>query len=357
MVFVKKHLVLIVNIILILAILGGIGFILFKSYNRAQNNKVDTTPTVEISTSDVTPTEPEVIYTVGIVQRSDVPNCNSIYQGFIAELAANGYVNQSNINLDYVLREDSNECKEAIQRFIDNDYDLIFTIGPFCTKLAASMTTEIPIVFGAIEEPEQEAFIESNEVPGGNVTGVSDYTPCFEQIDSIKLMFPDTKKIGAIYFATDANAVTQAIIGEKEAQTEQVNIPYAKYPVKDKDELKSILESMLEDGVDVIYAPVDSFIYKNIKTVLKFANENKIPIICGDIDMLEKGCFSTSVINYPSVGGAAGDIALDILYKDADPATTPVAYISECYLHINEKAMKELDVQLPDEVMESAYFE
>lgn len=352
----KKHLVLIVNIVLILAILGGIGFILVKSYNRAQSKNQDTTPTV-VSTIDETPTKTEVVHTIGIVQRSDVPNCNSIYQGFIAELAANGYVNQNNINIDYVLREDSDECKAAIQRFIDDDYDLIFTIGPYCTKLAASMTTDIPIVFGAIEEPEQEAFIESNEAPGGNVTGVSDYTPCFEQIDSIKLMFPDTKKIGAIYFATDANSVTQAIIGEKEAQTEQVNIPYSKYPVKEKEEFNSTLETMLEDGVEVIYAPVDSFIYKNIKTVLKFANDNKLPIICGDTDMLEKGCFSTCVINYPSVGCAAGDIALDILYKGADPATTPVAYISECYLHINEKAMKELGVELPDEVMETAYFE
>ncbi len=354
----KKNLVLIVNIVLILAILSGVFFVMYKTATKDSNKNE---PTVNVTqTEPATPDEPTtlpVIYTVGVIQRSDVPNCNNIYQGFIAELAANGYINKNTINIDYVLEEDTNKCKEAIQRFIDSEYDMIFTIGPLCTKLAASMTTDIPIVFAAVQEPEQEDFVESNEAPGRNVTGVSDYTPCFEQIDSIKLMFPDTEKIGAVYFATNTESVTQAIIGEKEAQTENINIPYEKYPVKNKKELKNTLNKMVEDGVDVIYTPEDSFITKNIDTVLAVANDNKIPVICANTEMLKKGCFSTCVINYPSIGGEAADIVLDILYKDAQPATTPIAYIYDCYLHINEEAMKTLGITLSDEVLETAIIE
>lgn len=354
----KKNLVLIVNIVLILAILFGVFFVMYKTATKDSDKNVPTTNAVQTeSATPDEPTVPPVMYTVGIIQRSDVPNCNNIYQGFIAELAANGYINKNTITIDYVLEEDTNKCKEAIQRFIDSEYDVIFTIGPLCTKLAASMTTDIPIVFAAVQEPEQEEYVESNEAPGSNVTGVSDYTPCFEQIDSIKLMFPDTEKIGAIYYATNTDSVTQAIIGEKEAQTESVNIPYEKYPVKNKKELKKKLDKMVEDGVDVIYAPEDSFITKNIDTVLSVANKNKIPVICANTEMLEKGCFSTCVINYPSIGGAAADIVLDILYDGAEPATTPIAYIYDCYLHINEEAMKTLGITLSNEVLETAIIE
>ena len=358
MIFVKKNLVLIVNIVLIIAILFGVFFVMYKTATKDTDKNE---PTVNVTQTEQAtpdePTTPPVVYTVGIIQRSDVPNCNSIYQGFIAELADNGYVNQNTINIDYVLEEDTNKCKDAIQRFIDSEYDLIFTIGPLCTKLAASMTTDIPIVFAAVQEPEQEKYVESNEAPGGNVTGVSDYTPCFEQIDSIKLMFPGTEKIGAIYYATDTNSVTQAIIGEKEAQTESINIPYEKYPIKNKKELKKSLDKMIEDGVDVIYAPEDSFITKNLDTVLAVANDNKIPVICANTEMLEKGCFSTCVINYPSIGGAAADIVLDILYDGAEPAKTPIAYIYDCYLHINEEAMNTLGIALPDDVLQTAIIE
>ena len=356
----KKHLILIGNIVLILAIMVGIFFVMFKtSKMKPQSQTLTETVVSEAPTPSPTEpalTEPVVIHTIGIVQRSDTPNCNHIYQGFIAELADKDYVNEKTINIDYVLEENTDKCKEAIQRFIDSEYDMIFTIGPLCTKLAASMTTEIPVVFAAVQEPEQEEYVDSNEAPGGNVTGVSDYTPCFEQIDSIKLMFPETKKIGAIYYATDTESLTQAIIGEKEAETDEINIPYEKYPVKD-GELESTIQTMISDEVDVIYAPVDKYINENIDTLLAYANENKIPVICGNTEMFDKGCFSTCVINYPSIGGAAADIALDILYEGAEPATTPIAYIYDCYLHINEKAMKTLGVTLSDEVLESAVVE
>ncbi len=353
----KKHLVLIVNIVLILAILGGVFFAMYRASKMKVDNPKPASTFDEVASADEQPTQPQEIYTIGIIQHSNVDNANNVYQGFIAELAANGYINNNNIILDYYLEEDNDKCKEVVQKFIDEDYDLIFTIGPFATKLAASMTTEIPIVFGAVQEPELESYVESNEAPGGNVTGVSDYTPCFEQIDSIKLMLPDTKKIGAIYSAANENSVTQALIGEKEAQTEQVDIEYVKYPVKDADEIETTLESMKEDGVEVIYAPVDAFINKNLEPIVDFSYENKVPIVCGNLTMLEKGCFSTGVINYPSIGGAAGDIALDILKGEAQPATTPIAYIYECYLHINEKAMKKLGIELTDDVLDIAIME
>lgn len=354
----KKPLVLIVNIVLILGVLCGIFFAIMKASDMnepAENSGVETIAT-EVATENE-PTEPQEIYTIGIIQHSNVENSNSVYQGFLNELADKGYVNNNNIVLDYVLEEDNDKCKDAIQKFIDEKYDLIFTIGPFATKLAASMTTEIPIVFAAVQEPDLEEFVQSNEAPGGNVTGVSDYTPCFEQIDSIKLMFPETKKIGAIYLGTNQNAVTQALIGEKEAQTEQVNIEYVKYPVTSAKEINSTLDTMLKDGVEVIYTPVDGFINKNIKPLIDFSYQNKIPVVCGNLTMLEKGCFSTSVINYPSIGGEAADIILDILAHNADPATTPIVYIYDCYLHINEKAMKELGIKLPNEIMDTAIIE
>jgi len=354
----KKHLVLILNIIFILAILGGVFYAMYRASLMNTEPEVEPIATVdEVATVDEQPTVAQKVYNVGIIQRSNVPNCNNIYQGFIAELAANGYINKNNIYLDYALEENKEDCEAAVQRFIDSDYDLIFAIGPYATKLAASMTTEIPIVFGGVSEPEQENFVESNKAPGGNVTGVSDYTPCFEQIDSIKLMFPDTKKIGAIYKATDTESVTQALIGEKEAAMENIDIPYAKYPVESSGEVYSVLEEMYSDGVDVIYLPVDKLMSKNIKKIIEFSYDYKIPVVCGNTEMLEKGCFSTCVINYPSIGGAAGDMALDILYGGADPAQIPIAYIYDCYLHINEKAMKELEIELPQEVVKTAIIE
>lgn len=351
----KKHIVLILNIVLILAILSGVVFAMYRASQNIEPNVEATESTAdEVATNDEAETTGEH-YTIGIIQHSDIPNCNAAYQGFIAHLAQKGYVNQNTITLDYALEEDNKKCKEAIQRFIDSEYDLIYAIGPYATRLAASMTEDIPIVFGAVQEPEAEKFIKSNEVPGSNVTGVSDYTPCFEQIDSVKTLIPDAKKIGAIYYATDTDSVTQAIIGEKEA--ENIDVDYAKYPVESVEDIDKALQLMEKDGVDVIYAPIDKFINKNIDKIVAYQNENNIPIVCGNTTMLEKGCFSTCVINYSSIGIKAGDMVLDILENDADPAQMPIAYIYECYLHINADTLTALGVDISDEVKATAVIE
>lgn len=351
----KKHLVLIVNIVLILAIGFGIGIAVYNSNDIENTSVVPTEAMTEAATE--AETEPLQKYRIGIIQHSNIENCNNAYQGFIAQLASEGYVNNHTIDLDYVLEEDSAKCEQEIQRMIDEKCDLIYAIGPFTAKLAASKTTEIPIVFGAVSDPEEEGLVASNETPKGNVTGVSDYTPCFEQIDSIKTLLPGKKKIGAIYTATSASSVRQAIIAEKEAGTNEVNIPYAKYPVKSADEISSSLEKMITDGVDVIYAPIDNLVYKNIKTLVDFSYENKIPIVCGNTKMLSKGCFSTCVINYSSVGKEAGKMALSILQDGAKPESMPVAYTYDCYLHINKSAADSLGVSLSGDVMLSAIME
>lgn len=354
----KKHLIFIVNIILIIAILCGVFYAMYNAskMNYTPKPQVKETAPATAATFDE-PTVPAEIYDIGIIQHSDISNCNDVYQGFIAGLAEKGYINNSNINLHYALEEDNEKCKEAIQGFIDADYDLIFAIGPFASKLAASMTTDIPIVFGAVAEPEKEGLVESNETPKGNVTGISDYTPCFEQIDSVKVLFPNCQKIGAIYSASDEEAVTQALVGEKEAKTKEVNIPYVKYPVTSVDEIKDSLDKMVKDGVDVIYAPIDSFIDKNLDTVVEFSIENKIPIICGNMQMLEKGCFSTSVISYQSIGSAAADMALNILCNNVNPGNLPVAYVYDCYLHINQESLVKLGINISDDVKATAIIE
>lgn len=356
MIFMKKHLVLIINIILVLVIVAGVGLVVYNAMNSSDApDNTQQTPTFEtISKTDSTqaPTQAVETFNIGILQHSDIDNCNSVYDGICKELG--NYFQDACFMIDYVLEVDNDKCKEEIQRFIDSDIDLIVAIGPFAANLASSMTTEIPIVFAAVQEPEEEGLVETNEVPGGNVTGVSDYTPCFEQIYSVKEMFPDCKKIGAIYNATNKSAVEQALMGKKEAEREEVSIPYEEYKVGNEKDITEALDSMIDDGVEVIYVPVDKYLAGKINLIVDFSLEHKIPVVCGNKTMLDKGCFSTCVTNYEAIGRKAAEIIVNILVNEADVSTLPVSYTNECYLHINADVMDKLGVQIPANVVSKA---
>lgn len=351
----KKYLILILNIVLILAILGCVFLAMYKAYTTNNKNE-DSEP---IKTVQSTPDSPSALkeFTIGIILSEDTDDFGDVYKGFSTKIKAFCYDNNISIKYDYVLGDSEKKITEALARYIKSEYDLIVTVGDNASKLAASMTTDTPVVFAAVSEPEELKIVKTNEVPGGNVSGVSDYIPCFEQICSIKEIFPDCKRIGAIYKGDDHDSVSQVIMGEKEANRDEVDIPYSKYPVSDKDDIKDALKKMVDDGVEVIYAPVDSLINDNLDTVIDFANKHKMPIVCGNYEMFKKGCFSTSVTNYNSIGEATADMVLSILLDNVDTATLPVLYTYDCFLYINQDVIVDLDVYIPDDLKATAIVE
>lgn len=343
----KKHAVTIINIVLVLAIISGIALVIFNAPKREKQPETATPDEVVVASAN----DAQKPFNIAIIQHTDNEECNACYKGFVHELTQLGYINSGKISIDYILEQDEEKCSKAIdEKLSHSKYDLIYAIGPFCAKKAAEKTTDIPIVFGAVSEPEKEGLVESNEVPGKNITGVSSYTPCFEQIDSIMLLFPKTKKIGAIFCGTNEASVTQALVAQGEAESDEIGYTYNTYPVVSSDEISEKLEEMKEDGIEVIYAPIDSMIYENMNEVVSFSEDNKIPIICGNEEMLKKGCFSTCNINYVSIGTKAADMTLDILVHNAKPANTPVIYKYDCDLLVNKKSCENLGITLSDSV-------
>lgn len=340
----KKHIVLIMNIVLIALVVGAIVFIVFRviggNTRIVEATEPDHAETVSLTEA---PTMPEEKFRIGIVQNGAGVTSDYCYAGFISELNDRGLLEHADVT--YVLEDDKELCKEKIQHLVDSGCDLLYTIGAFASKAAAGITTEVPIVFGAVTDPEDLGLVESNESPGSNVTGVSSLTPCFEQIDLIKIILPEAKSVSSIYCSTDEDAVIQAIIAGKEA--ERIGLEFHRVPVKDADELEETLAKVKEYGDDVLYIPADKLIEQNIADVVKFSKKNAIPIICGDEATLESGAFATSGINYTSIGRKSAGIAYDILFLGQDPSTLPVIYKYDCYHKVNRDVMEEMHITLP----------
>ena len=348
----KKHIVLIMNIVLVLAVIGGIVFTVVRAM-QSEPEPVPEPTVPQLATVPVTEA-PSVVppgerYKVGIVRHGLDKDSDSCYAGFISQLNTRGLLDY--IDVVYIIENDDEKCISEIQRLVDEGCDLLYTIGPFASKYAAEATTEIPIVFAAVSDPEEMGLVESNEAPGGNVTGVSGYTPCFEQIDLIPQMLPDTKRIAAIYNSTDENAVRQAIIACWEA--EDLHLEADRYPVNDKDGIAAAMSEIKEKDTDVIFLPIDSLMTDNLDALVTYSTRNRIPIICGNRAMMMKGCLATCEINYTSIGRRSADLSYDILYGKKDPASLPVIYKYDCYNIVNKQALERLGIKLSDAVKAS----
>ena len=65
----------------------------------------------------------------------------------------------------------------------------------------------MPVVYSAVTDPVAAQLVASMEPTGTNVTGVSDLLALDKQIDLIKKIVPNAKRVGMVYNPGEANSV------------------------------------------------------------------------------------------------------------------------------------------------------
>ena len=284
----------------------------------------------------------ETVYNIGVLQLVQHDALDASNEGFFKALDDKGIkykADQQNA------AGEPSACQTIAQTLVDNNNDLIFSIATPAAQAVAGITSDIPIVVTAVTDPAASELCESNDAPGTNVTGTSDLTPIKEQMDLLKQILPEVKKVGILFCSAESNSEIQAAMARE--ALDALGIEHEDYVVSSSNEIQSVVESAI-GKVDALYAPTDNVIAAAMSTVGMIATENNIPVICGEEGMVGKGGLATYGIDYFELGYKAGEMAADILVNGANPATMPIGYLdaSECQLAVNEETAAALGLDL-----------
>jgi putative ABC transport system substrate-binding protein len=200
-----------------------------------------------------------------------------------------------------------------------------------------------------VTDPAGSGLVESNEVPGGNVSGTSDLTPVRQQIELITKLVPNAKKIAILYSSSESNSKIQVEMAKEAA--EEFNLVVEEATVSGTNDIEQVVQSLI-GKVDAIYAPTDNTIASGMPTVAMVANANGIPVICGEEGMVGKGGLATYGIDYYKLGWLTGKQAVRIIKGEADTATMPIEYLpdDEYSLTVNEEVAEQLGIEIPDDL-------
>ncbi len=291
---------------------------------------------------------------IGVSQFVTHDALDASYKGFVDGLGEAGYVDGENIKIDYQNASgDQSNCTTIAQKLVTDDNDLILAIATNAAQACANATSEIPILITAVTDPEATGLVESNEAPGGNVSGTSDLTPVAEQMKLLKRILPEAKKVAILYCSSEVNSQIQAEMAVKEAENLGLEAVHA--TVSASTEIQQVIESLI-DKVDAIYAPTDNMIASGMATVAMIANENNLPVIVGEEGMLSEGGLATYGINYYELGKQTAAQAVKIIENKAKIESMPIEYINadNVKLKINEEIATQLGVTFPDDVLAEA---
>lgn len=289
-------------------------------------------------------TDTEETYNIGVLQYMPHPALDTSSEGFFAALDELGIKYKAD---KQNAAGEVSTCQTIAETLVNSNNDLIFAIATPAAQALASATSEIPIVLTAVTDPADAGLVASNEAPGGNVTGSSDLTPVKEQIALVKKLFPEAKKVGLLYCSSEANSVFQINMAKEACEAE--GLEYEDLTVSSSNEIQTVVESAV-GNVDVLYSPTDNIVANNMATVSMVANENKLPMICGEEGMVDSGGLITYGIDYYQIGYLAGEMAAKILTGEGQPADMPVEYLdaSKCSLKINEETAATLGLNVEE---------
>lgn len=281
-------------------------------------------------------------YKIGILQLTQHPALDKANEGFIAALDDAGIsytVDQQNAS------GDQPTCQTIAEKLVNDGNDLIYAIATPAAQAVAGMTKDIPVVISAVTDPAESGLVADNAAPGGNVTGASDLTPVADQISLLKQLIPDAKTVGVLYCSAESNSAIQAQMAKEACEAN--GLEAVDFTVSSTNEIQTVVESMV-GKVDAIYAPTDNTIANGMATVAMIANDNGLPVICGESGMVESGGLATYGIDYYQLGYMAGEMAVDILVNGTNPGDIPVGYLSadKCEFAVNEETAAKLGIDV-----------
>lgn len=287
---------------------------------------------------------------IGILQLIEHNALDAAREGFVQALADNGLVDGETIVIDYQNAQgDPSNLSTMSQRFVNNDSDLVLAIATGAAQSMASNTTEIPILFTAVTDPVDAGLVVSNEAPGGNVSGTNDMSPIAQQIDLMLQLKPETKTVGLLYNSSEDNSVLQIDIVKD--VLEEKGIAWVEQTVTNSSDVQQAAQSVVPK-VDAVYLPTDNVIASAIPIVAQVANDAKVPVICGEENMVTGGGLATLGLNYYNLGYQTGEMAVRILVGGADISTMPVESQTDFNYVINGETAAAIGIEIPAELSE-----
>ncbi|HSV30407.1 MAG TPA: ABC transporter substrate-binding protein [Atribacteraceae bacterium] len=282
---------------------------------------------------------------IGIMQIVDHPALDAVRDGVMDALAEEyGYVSGETIVFDSQSAQGDIATANTIARkFISDRVDLIVSIATPTSQAAVNATTEIPIVFSAVTAPVRAGLVRELENPGGNVTGASDLTPVYRQIELINYLFPEVETIGTIYNAGEVNSVVTNDMAKE--ITGQLELELVEATVTTTADVALATQSLV-GRVGAVYVSTDNTTVSALDTVARITKEQKIPLILADPTTVVRGALLALGFDYYQLGRQTGTIVARILQGE-DPGSIPVEFAQRLVLLVNRGTMDALELN-PD---------
>lgn len=288
---------------------------------------------------------------VAVVGAENCPHGAALREGVLEGLRRGGYMLGKNVRLQvHDAADNVGQLPDMLSQIVRDRPRVIVALGTAAARAAAAATREIPVVYGAVSDPAGAGLSNASDAAPGNVTGVSDTLALERQVELIRAVLPQARRVGLVYDPQNPDATATA--KQLQSVLTKAGMTLVEALASRASDVGPAARSLIERA-DVFFSSGDPTVRAGYPALVRVAEESRIPLLAGQADAVARGAVAIVELSYREIGAQAGVMAARVL-KGESPGQIKPQGARRLALHINTQAAARQGVTLPESVLKSA---
>jgi putative ABC transport system substrate-binding protein len=275
-------------------------------------------------------------------------------KGLLGGFRTLGYVEGRSIRLEHRF---PNEMPERFKRMANElvalNVDVLVSAGTQAALALRDATKTIPVVFMFIPDPVGNKLVDSLGRPGGNVTGLSNFSSDLigKRLQYLKQAIPRLSRVALL--VNPDSQISRRYIDVARAAAPGIGLAIQTFEVRLLDEFEPAFDAMAKAGMQAVSINADGLIYQGRELIARLALARHMALVAYSRETFEAGALmSYGPDNIVATHRAAA--LVDKILKGAKPADLPVEEPTKFELVINLKTAKALGLTIPPSLLARA---
>jgi putative tryptophan/tyrosine transport system substrate-binding protein len=262
-----------------------------------------------------------------------------------------GFIEGQNVAIEYRWAEGRYDQLPALAtELVRRQVSVIVASGPPAVLAAKAATSTLPIVFSGGIDPVKLGLVAALNRPGGNVTGVSQFSTALEgkRLELLHELVPNATVMAML--VNPAFPGTNSITNDMEVAARALGLKLNVLNVSSEHDFDTAIASIVQLGAGALVVASDPFFISRRDQLVTLIADQAVPTIYPFREFVTAGglmSYGTNLADgYRQIGIYVGRI-----FKGEKPADLPVVQPTRFELVINLKIAKALRLDIPAKLL------
>jgi putative ABC transport system substrate-binding protein len=290
-------------------------------------------------------------FRIGQLHASPISEALRLSAPFMPTLAEQGFVEGRNLIVDTRSAEGHLDRLPALAaELVALKPDLIVALPAPATAAVKALTSDIPIVFAFVNDPIGLHFAASLSRPGGNLTGLSNFSVeiSAKRVQLLREAFPALHRL-AIW--RNSTAVNDAIeLAEYKRAANLYRMEALIIDARNPGEYEAAAAQSNQWKADGLCMTSNPPAFVNRRIIIELAARLGKPMMYWNTIFVEDGGLISYAVNFQDIARRAAIYAAKIL-RGARPGELPIEQPTKFELAINQRTAKTLGIVFPQSIL------